>query len=351
MDIAELKNSISGTKISAENIKTIWKDHIKSYWINSPGDYVDLKLDIIGDETLNADCDVTDNYVESNTAYQDQITLKPITFTVSGEVGELVWYQSNSYAQRIGQVAQKLEGVISFLPIRSKSFNQMKKTVMKAAQWVDTASNVLSRLSSLVGGSGFIPESMTRQQQAYQLLVLYRNMRKPLTIKSPWGVLQNYVITNLEFKQPKETKDKSLITITFKEFRLVSIQTVPFDSQKYQGNAAFENQPRADQGKTDGEDISVPTYPDEDFNDEEIIPIDENVDSGEENACFRVLDDNDVLYKYYYNEEKGFTEIEYADLDKTSGNYGQWIPLDSADEYFDRAVSLGEKECSDQFRK
>lgn len=306
MDIAELKNSISGTKISAENIKTIWKDHIKSYWINSPGDYVDLKLDIIGDETLNADCDVTDNYVESNTAYQDQITLKPITFTVSGEVGELVWYQSNSYAQRIGQVAQKLEGVISFLPVRSKSFNQMKKTVMKAAQWVDTASNVLSRLSSLVGGSGFIPESMSRQQQAYQLLVLYRNMRKPLTIKSPWGVLQNYVITNLEFKQPKETKDKSLITITFKEFRLVSIQTVPFDSQKYQGNAAFENQPRADQGKTDGQDASLETVDDPkieafDPNDDKDIISNQN----KKDTC-EVRYDNK---NYYLKDEQGALHI------------------------------------------
>lgn len=258
MGLAELKNNIDGTNLSFSNIKTIFKDHIADYWINSPDkDGVDLKLDIVGDETLTADCDVTDHYVESNVAYQDQITLKPQIYTISGEVGELVWYQKNPVSQTIGQVAQKLEGVISFLPIRSKGFSQMKKTVMKASQWVDTASNALTKLSSLVGGSGFVPEAMSRQQQAYQLLVLYRNMRKPLTVKTPWGVLKDYVITNLEFKQPKETKDKSYISITFKEFRLTQINTVPFDMSKYQGNAAFENQPIAEQGKTAGEDASL----------------------------------------------------------------------------------------------
>lgn len=250
----ELKNNITRNIISADNFSTIIKDHIGKYWINSPDkDGVDLKLDIIGDETLTADCDVTDHYVESNTAYQDQITLKPQVYTISGEVGELVWYQKNPISQTIGQVAQKLEGVISFLPIRSKGFNQMKKTVMKASQWVDTASNALTKLSSLVGLGG----AMTRQAQAYQWLVVYRNMRMPLTIRTPWGILKDYVVTNLEFKQPKETKDKSYITITFKEFRLTSIHTVPFDIDKYQGNAAFENQPLSPQGKTAGENDSI----------------------------------------------------------------------------------------------
>ena len=42
------------------------KEHFKEYWITSPVDGVNLKLDIIGEETLTADNDVTDHYVESN---------------------------------------------------------------------------------------------------------------------------------------------------------------------------------------------------------------------------------------------------------------------------------------------
>lgn len=268
MGLAELKNSIDGTNLSVDNLKAIWKEHIQKYWIIPEIEgLADLKLDIIGDETLNADCDVTDHYVESNIAYQDQITLKPKTYTINGEVGELVWYQRDKSAQVLGQVAQKLEGVISFLPTRSSGFNQMKKTVMKASQWVDTASNAVTKLSTLVGtakaltglGALNIKQSLTHQEQSYILLIAMRDNRTPLSIRTPWGVLKGYVITNLEFKQPKESKDKTLITITFKEFRTTKITTTPFDEKKYQGNAAFENQPKVDQGKTSGEDVSLPT--------------------------------------------------------------------------------------------
>lgn len=239
-------------KEKASDLLSNVKNHIQSYFIvpsASKGtlEYTtaQLKLDIIGEETLTADSDVTDHYVESNIAYQDQISLKPKVYTLQGEVGELVWYQKDIAQQVIGQVAQKLEGVISFLPIRSKSFTQMKHKAMKALQWVDTASNVISKLDTL---SNF----GNNQIQAYSRLCDYRDSRQPLNIQTPWGLLEGYVITNLKFTQPKETKDKTLISISFKEFRTTSVKTVPFDASKYQANASFENQPKVDNGKTSG---------------------------------------------------------------------------------------------------
>lgn len=214
--------------------------------------YFQLKLDIIGEESFTADCDVTDHYVESNNAYQDQISLKPKIYTVQGEVGELVWYQNDPNEQILGQVSQRLEGLISFLPSRSKSFNSMKGKAMKALQWVDTASNVASKLTNL-----FNDTAEGKQQQAYINLCKYRDERQHLNIVTPWGVLENYVITNLKLTQPKETKDKTYISLTFKELRTTSLSFVEFDPDKYQGNAIFENQPETDNGKTSGEDASL----------------------------------------------------------------------------------------------
>lgn len=249
---------ISGESISLNNLKTAWKDHIKEYFITSPVDGVEFKLDIVGEETLTAENDVTDHYVESNTAYQDQITRKPKIYTIQGEVGELVWYQRDTLSQSIGQVAQRLEGVISFLPTRSRSFQQMKKKVMQAAQWVDTASNIVSRLSDIRTAENGLEIGGTKQQQAYLRLLEYReNISRPLTFKTPWGILENYVITSLRFTQPSETKDKSLISITLKEFRTTSVTTVDFEEDKFQGVAKQENQPKVDSGTIDGEDKSI----------------------------------------------------------------------------------------------
>ena len=279
------------------NITNAWngiKSHISEYFLigtNQKGDgqypLGRLKMDIIGEETFVADCDVTDHYVESNTAYQDQISLKPKTFTIEGEVGELVWYQKDQDEQGLGQVAQRLEGVISFLPIKSKSFNQMKSKVMKALQWVDTASNVISKLNTLSDGL-----SEGKQQSAFVHLCQYRDERTILTIKTPWGFLSGYVITNLKFTQPKETKDKTYISIVFKEIRTTSVHTVPFDSAKYQGNAALENQPLTDNGKTSGVQESI-LEPKKEEN-----PI----TNKEEDVC--VLELQGEKYKTFWDESK-----------------------------------------------
>ena len=74
------------------------KETINHYFIK-PNDETGIgsvKLDIIGEQTLSFDTDSTDNYVESNLAYQDQISLKPMIYTIQGEVGELVYYEKDS---------------------------------------------------------------------------------------------------------------------------------------------------------------------------------------------------------------------------------------------------------------
>ena len=308
-----VQNRFSGKTIDLANTaKSLVKDHLIECWFPSSDGVTNLKLDIIGDEVLTADCDVTDHYVESNEPRQDQVALKPKTYSVSGEVGELVWYQKDSVSQGIGQVAQRLEGVISFLPIRTKSFNQMKNKVMKAAQWVDTASNAVSRLSSLFGRVSGI-DATTSQQQAYLYLTQFRDNRQLCTLKTPWGILNSYIIANLEFRQPKETKDKTLISITFKEFRVVQMSLTPFDPQKYQGNAAFDNQPKQDQGKSQGKDISISETVD--AGDLRVTGV--NMDGTAERAAITVdMTDGQKKYTVFYetgfpkSSSEGITVIE-----------------------------------------
>jgi len=157
---------------------------------------------------------------------------------------------------------------------------------MKAAQWVDTISNAASKISNL-------STLGSNQQQAYMRLVEFRDARTPIIIQSPWGILKDYVITNLSFTQPQNTKDKSLISITFKEFRTTSIgELVDFDPQKYQGNAAFENQPKVDNGKTAGTDVSIGE-------------TETNYDGEEYEYCRVEVDD--YIYDVEYSDKYGYS--------------------------------------------
>lgn len=313
-----------------KNIENAWegiKSHVAEYFLigtNQKGDgkypLGRLKMDIIGEETLTADCDVTDHYVESNTAFQDQISLKPKIFTIQGEVGELVWYQKDQDEQGLGQVAQRLEGVISFLPIRSKSFNQMKAKAMKALQWVDTASNALSKLNTLTDGL-----SEGKQQSAFVHLCQYRDERQILTIKTPWGFLSGYVITNLKFTQPRDTKDKTYISITFKEFRATSVSTVPFDSAKYQANAAFENQPKVNNGKTSGVQESIA----------EDKPKENPVTKQKEPVC--PLED-DRVNVFWDEQQKRFMVVDMDTKEEISPD----------SQFYDNSVFLAVKRCGEK---
>lgn len=222
------------------------KKTVKTYFIKPKGADDYIFMDIIGEQKMKLESDVSDHFVESNVAYQDQISLKPMYFTVSGEVGELVYYQTDKVQTNVGYVAQKLTNVASFLPSVSKTFNQARDKVLKALQWVDTADNLYTRLSHLN------PDA-NKQQKAYLYLLSWWQQRTPIdVVESPWNTLQNYVITNVEFTQPKDTVDKSYITITFKEFRTTDLKVTKFDAKKYQGRAGFQKAPNVEQGQTTG---------------------------------------------------------------------------------------------------
>lgn len=301
--------------LNGNELKTLWQDHIKEYWITSPTDSIDLKLDIVGEEVLTAENDVTDHFVESNIAYQDQIASKPKTYTINGEVGELVWYQRDSLSQKVGQVAQRLEGVISFLPKQSRGFQQMKKKVMKIAQWVDVGSNIWDRFSDLT-------PDMTKQEQAYKWLLFWRDVRLPLTVKSPWGTLENYVVTSLRLTQPKETKDKSYISITFKELRLSSVATVEFDADKYQGVAGLENEPKVENGNTSGKDVSL-----------------EQTDEDGNGFCYVEVNGEDDYFEAFYDKVKGRVQV-FDDVT------GQEVMPDT--ELYHKVIDVTRVQCAKQ---
>lgn len=248
--VSELSSDIKRTVNAAENLSEYIKETINSYFVlpSEETGIGNLKLDIIGEQTLTMASDVTDHYVESNTAYQDQISQKPIVYTIQGEVGELVYYEKDSIQTQVGYVSEKLSKIVSFAPSVSRSFQQVSDKALKIAGWIDTADNLITRLDKL-------EVTQTQQQKAYLALIALRNARAPININTPWSDLSNYVITDVKLTQPRETKDKTLISITLKEFRETTLTTVPFKAQDYQSRLQDQKAPTVEQGQTTG----VPT--------------------------------------------------------------------------------------------
>ena len=65
---------------------------------NPPPGIAGFVMDVRMEDEVNLESDITDHYVEDNTAVQDQVSLKPEEVTVHGLVGELVMVQAQQDA-------------------------------------------------------------------------------------------------------------------------------------------------------------------------------------------------------------------------------------------------------------
>lgn len=207
-----------------------------------------LHLQITGNESMSLQADITDNYVENNIAYQDHIALKPMIYTVEGEVGELTWYKNDPQNSVIGAVAQKLAPVVSFAPSVSKFASTVQDKAMKIIGVVDSLDNAFSRFWGFLSND----DVNTEQKKAFMYLQALWASRAPISIKTPWKKLENYIIQNVEFSQSDRTVDKSKIKISFKEFKTTSSRVGSFDIKKYMGRGSAQNAELQNKGITSG---------------------------------------------------------------------------------------------------
>lgn len=207
-----------------------------------------LHLQIFGNESMSLQSEITDNYVENNVAYQDHIALKPMVYTVEGEVGELTWYKNDPQNSVIGAVVQKLTPVVSFAPSVSKTASSVQDKAMKVLNTVDSLDNAASRFW------GFLSKDDvdTEQKKVFKYLQLLWAQRQPISIRTPWKKLDNYVIQNVEFSQSDRTSDKTKVKISFKEFKQTKTKTASFDLKKYMGRGSAQNAELQNKGMTTG---------------------------------------------------------------------------------------------------
>ena len=220
-------------------------------WLEEPDErsVEKLKIDIIGNETLSGQSDVTDNYVESNVAYQNHISRKPLKYTLEGEIGEVTYYQnlepsgvptsgiSGVLKDKLSQATvlpNKLTKLTTFAPsVSKKTFSIMDKAT-KVLNFFDSGLNFVQRWGKLLDRSEVTGKTM--QSKAYIHLIGIWYSRTPLNIRTPWRTLYNFVITNIEFSQNKSTKDKTTVRITFKEFREIEFRLSKYDAQNFRGS-------------------------------------------------------------------------------------------------------------------
>lgn len=223
-------------------------DHVKSeikLLIKQPDEtYYELALDVVGTETLEINSDITEYYVEKNTWYNDNISIKPQVYRLQGEVGELYWYNKDPKQTYLGYVNQKLMPIVEFTPIRSAIGQQFMDKVTKLQSYAEVGFNLWDRVKNMTPG-------LSHQQEAYIVLSTIFNNRYPFTVQTPWATKQ-VVITSAILTQPERTTDKTQLNITYKEFKIAQMSTVKFNSEDYRGRIEQTISPTENLGQQTG---------------------------------------------------------------------------------------------------
>jgi hypothetical protein len=190
-------------------------------------------FDIPQSEAVKLSKDITDHWTENGGYINDHAVEKPAEITLSGMVGELAdFYKKNTVLGKIGGLARNLNNRLTALggqlgvlgddltpqaqQIAQKILNETQQAAKAAEQIQQRYDNIKNAFTGVT--------KQSRQQEAYNKLAALYSKGSLLQVATPWIVLKNMTIDEIEFTQDEDTKDITNITIHLKELRISNIK-------------------------------------------------------------------------------------------------------------------------------
>lgn len=203
-------------------------------------------FDIYGTYSLIMPSAITDNYVETNDAYQDQVSNMPRILRIEGDVGELVIYREPEDQSYQDYYLSKLTQITSFVPSFSNGVQNAKKSVLTATNVVNMATEAVSRVAKLLSGVSYQQKiyvylSYLRRRRHYEYKGADRDDIKTVQVRTPWGTMSRMMIKNIEISQSAESEDKTHIVVELQDWKTVGLQKTTFSKSKYALSSGAQN--------------------------------------------------------------------------------------------------------------
>lgn len=216
-------------------------------------------FDYRGDDEVDIEAEVTDHWLEDNTAVQDHIGVRPTIVTVKGFQSEL-----NLSRTQLALINRALSSVTSGLTQVDAYLGHYTPGALESIQRaISQAQNIAIQIEQAAAraaqvASFFQPgPALNRQQAAYFELSSLALARVVFTVATPFQVFENMVITSMKVVQPKETRGWSDFTVKMKQLQFTQDLSLPFFTANNAGRTASQVQPGTQNGSTQG--TTVPT--------------------------------------------------------------------------------------------
>lgn len=208
-------------------------------------------FDIIEQDTYEISSDITDHYVEDNTAIQDHWAQHPKRYTLKGLVAEKIYKRTTPQSDLLQANISKLGPVASFFP----QVSSYAATVIAASRLIETKVNALVKqaknIKAIFSKDQTPQDFKTQQQKVVEYLEYLKENRILVSVSGPYGRLENMAIESAVPTQG-DSRHKSDVTVTLKQLRFTSVEIVPLDATAYKSR--YDGQVAAAQnlGKVQG---------------------------------------------------------------------------------------------------
>lgn len=228
---------------------------------------VNYYFDVISEHSIEMINQITDNYVENNTAIQDHIAQNPLIISISGISGEKVFRYDPAVANQLLAEAQfqaaKMGNSINFNNLQADSFwdlvglgsyakdlnklsaiavlyppvSNYMQVAKNAAELVDAAVSKYSNLyhsifnkekgsATEVFGENILTE--TRLKEIYNNLAQLRANNIALVVSTPYGIFADMYIQSVRLRQGNELYVTD-IEMSLKQLRFSNVTTTAAD--------------------------------------------------------------------------------------------------------------------------
>ena len=209
---------------------------------NPPPGIAGFVFDLNHTETAEFQSDITDHYVENNTAVQDQIVLKPEKITLRGMVAEVAQVMVTN--DEVSNVLEEIPFNQALVPELSQGQTdaiaaQLKESVAKKQSLVGTNSlnQYYNDRSGLKKG---------KQAMAFNYFYQLWKGRQLFSIDTPWGFFTGMALESLRAEQNEDSKYISDFTVTFKKIRFA--QEIVVQIAQPSGRTAEQEKPKTENG-------------------------------------------------------------------------------------------------------
>lgn len=241
------------------------QDAQKEFINNNVGYY----FDIIREHSVSIQNQITDNYLENNTAVQDHIAHNPITVTISGLAGEVfftpptkalnkLYTKFNTFMQsKFNNDTMANEYLMSdkllAIPALIPSVDNVTQLAKNAVQYVESS---YKRLEKVVKGFKNKEIKEARLWQIYRELKDLSDTNTALIVETPFTVLDNMFIQSISLRQGNENYVTDL-EISLKQINYADVSLTAADEKVLAKYNAYAQAEVENNGKAKTTSVSI----------------------------------------------------------------------------------------------